>query len=255
MSTKLFDLTGRTALITGSSQGLGYAIARGLGQAGARIIVNGRNEEKLDKAVSQLESEGITVHYSAFDVSDSIQVQKNIAALENQLGPIHILVNNAGIQRRGPLEEFEETLWEEVIRLNLTGAFLVTKRVVPSMIKRKTGKIINICSLMSEVGRPTIAPYAAAKGGLKMLTKAMATEWGKHNIQVNGIGPGYFSTEMNQPLINDEKFNAWICSRTPLGRWGKPEELVGTAVFLASPGADFVNGQIIYVDGGVLASL
>jgi len=255
MSHELFDLTGKVALVTGSYQGLGLAIARGLGQAGARIVLNGRSEEKLQRAISLLSGEGLKVSGCCFDVSNTTQVQEKITALERDTGRIDILVNNAGIQRRSPLEQFEERVWREVLDTNLTGLFLVTKQVVQGMIGRRSGKIINICSLMCEMGRPTVGAYTAAKGGVKMLTKAMALEWGKHNIQVNGIGPGYITTEMNRPLMEDPKFDAWIRSRTPMGRWGEPKELVGAAVFLTSHASDFVTGQVIYVDGGILAAL
>ena len=255
MINQLFDLTGRIALITGSYQGLGLAIARGLGQAGATLVLNGRNEEKLRGAVSRFSDQGINVSGCCFDVSNAEQIRTRIAHLEDEVGQIDILVNNAGIQRRSRLEEFEEPVWREVLDINLTGLFLVTRQVVQGMIARRAGKIINICSLMCEMGRPSVGAYTAAKGGVKMLTKAMAVEWGKHNIQVNGIGPGYFATEMNRPLKEDKKFDDWIRSRTPAGRWGEPEELVGTAVFLASRASDFINGQIIYVDGGILAAL
>lgn len=255
MSHDLFDLTGKVALVTGSYQGLGLAIARGLGQAGARIVLNGRSEEKLERAVSLLSGEGLKVSGCCFDVSITTQVQEKVTALERDTGRIDILVNNAGIQRRSPLEQFEERVWREVLDTNLTGLFLVTKQVVQGMIGRRSGKIINICSLMCEMGRPTVGAYTAAKGGVKMLTKAMALEWGKHNIQVNGIGPGYITTEMNRPLMEDPKFDAWIRSRTPMGRWGEPKELVGAAVFLASHASDFVTGQVLYVDGGILAAL
>ncbi len=255
MANHLFDLTGKVALITGSCQGLGLAIARGLGQAGATIVLNGRSEEKLRKAASTLSGEGLKVSGCCFDVSDAAQIRQRIPPLEKEVGQIDILVNNAGIQRRSPLEQFEESVWREVLDTNLTGLFLITRQVVQGMIARKSGKIINICSLMCEMGRPTVGAYTAAKGGVKMLTKAMAVEWATHNIQVNGIGPGYFATEMNRPLKEDPKFDAWIRSRTPAGRWGDPSELVGTTVFLASCASDFVNGQIIYVDGGILAAL
>lgn len=255
MTNPLFDLTGKVALITGSYQGLGLAIARGLGQAGATLVLNGRNEEKLQRGISTLSAEGFKVSGCCFDVSSAARIRERIPALEREVGEIDILVNNAGIQRRSPLEQFEEALWREVLETNLTGVFLVTKQVVQGMIDRRYGKIINICSLMCEMGRPTVGAYTAAKGGVKMLTKAMAVEWGKHNIQVNGIGPGYFATEMNRPLKENPQFDSWIRSRTPAGRWGEPEELVGTAVFLASRASDFVNGQIIYVDGGILAAL
>jgi gluconate 5-dehydrogenase len=255
MTRQLFDLTGRIALVTGSSQGLGLTIARGLGEAGATLILNGRNQEKLQRAVAALLGAGLKVTGCAFDVSDARQVQERIPALEREVGPIHILVNNAGIQRRGPLENVEEAVWREVLNTNLTAVFLLSRQVAQGMIARRGGKIINVCSLMSEMARPTVGPYTAAKGGVKMLTKSMAVEWGKYNIQINGLGPGYFATEMNRPLKEDPQFDAWIRSRTPAGRWGDPEELIGAAVFLASRGSDFVNGQIIYVDGGILAAL
>lgn len=255
MFDNLFNLSGKTALITGSGQGLGYVIAQGLGKAGASLVLNDINEEKLNRAVSILSKEGITVYGCLFDVTNKKQIQQKITALEKELGSIDILVNNAGIQKRGPLETIEESLWREVIDINLTGAFLTSQRVVRGMITRKSGKIINICSLSSEIGRPTIGPYTASKGGLKMLTKAMAVEWGKHNIQVNGIGPGYFITEMTRVLAENSQFDAWVRSRTPAGRWGDPSELVGSAIFLASRASDFVNGHIIYVDGGMLASM
>jgi gluconate 5-dehydrogenase len=255
MTNLLFDLTGKVALITGSYQGLGLAIARGLGQTGATLVLNGRNEAKLRQAVSLLSREGFKVFGCCFDVSSAPQIRERVSALEREVGQINILVNNAGIQRRSPLEQFEEAMWREVLEINLTGVFLVTQHIVQGMITRRSGKIINICSLMCEMGRPTVGAYTAAKGGVKMLTKAMAVEWGKHNIQANGIGPGYFATEMNRPLKENPQFDSWIRSRTPAGRWGEPEELVGVAIFLASRASDFVNGQIIYVDGGILAAL
>jgi len=255
MAQSLFDLTGKTALITGSSQGLGFTIARGLGQAGARLILNGRNEQKLEQAVAALQGEGLAAHASPFDVRNEEQIREQVSRIQNEIDPIDILVNNAGIQRRGSLESIDQATWQEVLDINLTGTFLTSKQVVPGMIERRAGKIINICSLLSEVGRVTVGPYAAAKGGVKMLTKAMAVDWGKYNIQVNGIGPGYFITEMTQVLADDPEFDSWLKARTPAGRWGRPEELVGTACYLASKASDFVNGQIIYVDGGILASL
>jgi gluconate 5-dehydrogenase len=255
MIHSLFDLSGKIALITGSSQGIGFGIARGLSQAGATIILNGRNEERLNRAVSTLSSEGLKVFGYSFDVTDSNQIDQKISAVEREVGPIGILVNNAGIQRRGPLEAFEESLWQEVIETNLTAVFLMSKRVVKGMINRRSGKIINICSLMSEISRPTIAPYTASKGGVKMLTKAMAVEWAKYNIQVNGIGPGFIVTEMNRPLLDDQTFDTMVKSRTPAGRWGQPSDLAGAAVFLASQASDYVTGQIIYVEGGLLSAL
>jgi gluconate 5-dehydrogenase len=255
MTGSLFDLTGKIALVTGSSQGLGHTIARGLGEAGATLILNGRNRERLDAAVTALSQDGLKVTGALFDVADPAQVREKIPALEREVGPIHILVNNAGIQRRAPLETVDEAVWQEVLNTNLTAVFLVSKAVVQGMIARKAGKIINICSLMSEMARPTVGPYMAAKGGVKTLTKSMAVEWGRHNIQVNGLGPGYFVTPMNKPLVENPQFDSWIKGRTPTGRWGQPEELIGTAVFLASRASDFVTGQIIYVDGGILAAL
>lgn len=251
----LFDLTGRIALVTGSSQGIGLALARGLGQAGASLVLNGRDEGKLAAAADRLRGEGLRVSTAAFDVTQGAASEQAIARVEAEVGPIGILVNNAGIQRRSPLEEMSETQWREVIETNLTSAFIVTRQVAPRMIARRAGKIINTCSVMSEVCRPTTGNYAAAKGGLKMLTRAMATEWARHNLQINGIGPGYFETELTKPLMENPKFNDWICARTPAGRWGKLEELVGAAVFLASPASNYVNGQIIYVDGGLLAAI
>ena len=200
-------------------------------------------------------SEGLRVTTAAFDVPQGGAVEQAVAKVEAEFGPISVLVNNAGIHRRAPLEEMSETQWREVIDTNLTSAFLVARHVAPRMIARRAGKIINTCSVMSEVGRPTTGNYAAAKGGLKMLTRAMATEWARHNVQINAIGPGYFATELTAPLVQNPKFNDWICARTPAARWGKPEELVGAAIFLASAASDFVNGQILYVDGGLLAAI
>ena len=251
----LFDLSGSTALITGSSRGLGFILARGLARAGAKVILNGRNEEALKTAVENLSEDGLAAFGYAFDITDPAQIERNIRSVTQDIGPVDILINNAGIQKRAPLEQFEESAWREVIETNLTAPFLVSKQVVRGMIECKRGKIINICSLMSEIARNTVAPYTASKGGLKMLTKAMATDWGKYNIQVNGIGPGYFITEMTQPLADNREFDGWIKSRTPLARWGNPEELVGAAIFLASSASSFITGQIIYVDGGVLATI
>jgi gluconate 5-dehydrogenase len=251
----LFDLTGKVAFITGSSQGIGLAIARGLGQVGATIILNGREEKRLKQAVSTLSQEGLKVWGYSFDISDSNQIDPKISTIEREVGPIDILVNNAAIQRRGPLESFEESIWQELIQTNLTAVFLMSKRVVQGMIDRKSGKIINLCSLMSEISRPSISPYTASKGGVKMLTKAMAVEWAKYNIQVNGIGPGFIVTEMNKALLEDQKFDAMVRGRTPAGRWGQPSDLAGAAVFLASRAADYVTGHILYVEGGLLSAL
>jgi gluconate 5-dehydrogenase len=253
----LFDLTGRTALVTGSSQGLGLAMARGLAQAGAAIVLNGRDEKKLAATAEALRVEiaRSRVGTAAFDVTNGDAVTAAVEKIEKDFGAIDILVNNAGIQRRAPLAEMTEAQWREVLDTNLTSAFLVARAVAPRMIARKAGKIINICSVMSDVTRPTIGNYAAAKGGLKMLTRAMAVEWAKHGLQANAIAPGYFATELNRALIENVEFNKWICGRTPAGRWGQPEELAGAAVFLASRASDFVNGQMLAIDGGLLSAL
>jgi len=255
MMHAMFDLKGKIALITGSSQGIGFGIARGMGQAEATVILNGRDGERLNRAVSTLSSEGLKVFGYAFDVSDSSHIDQKITTIEREVGPIDILVNNAAIQRRGPLETFDESIWQELIQTNLTAIFLMSKRVVKGMIERKSGKIINLCSLMSEISRPSIAPYTASKGGVRMLTKAMAVEWAKYNIQVNGIGPGFIVTEMNKPLLEDQKFDAMVKARTPAGRWGLPSDLAGAAIFLASRAADYVTGHILYVEGGLLSAL
>jgi gluconate 5-dehydrogenase len=253
VSLDLFDLTGKIALVTGSSRGLGYTIAEGLGRAGATVVLNGVNEERLNQSVAALKDMGINAHGAAFDVIDSERIQAQVARIEAEIGPVDILFNNAGIQIRKPLETFDEADWRRLFDVNLTGAYLVAKAVVPGMIERRAGKIINICSVQSELARPSIAPYTASKGGLKNLTKGMATDWGKYNIQVNGLGPGYFVTEMTQPLVDDEKFDSWLRGRTPANRWGEPQELIGAAIFLASRASSYVNGHILYVDGGMLA--
>ena len=255
MTMHLFDLSGRIGLITGSSRGLGLVMARGLAQAGATVVLNGRNEEHLQKAVASLQSEGLRASGFAFDVTRREQVNEQISLIEKKFGQIDILVNNAGIQIRAPLEEFKEENWRQLLDVNLTGVFLVSQAVVKGMIRRRAGKIINICSLQSEVGRQTIAPYAASKGGLKMLTKGMAVDWGRYNIQINGIGPGYFITDITKPLADNADFDRWLKSRTPANRWGDPQEILGASIFLASDASNFINGQIIYVDGGILASL
>lgn len=255
MSAELFDLTGRIALVTGSSQGIGYTLAKGLASAGATVVLNARNAEKLKAAAERLRAEGARVHTASFDVTDQAAVAAGIEEIESSVGPIDILVNNAGIQRRMPLEDFPAETWEELMRTNLDSVFFVGQAVARRMIPRESGKIINICSVQSELGRPSIAPYTASKGAVKMLTKGMAIDWGKHNIQVNGLGPGYFKTELTEALVKDEAFTAWLVGRTPSGRWGNVEELIGAAVFLASPASSFVNGHVLYVDGGVTATL
>lgn len=252
---QIFHVKNKVALITGSSRGLGFVMAKGLGRAGAKVILNGRGLEALNNAVDQLTDEGIKASGYAFDITNENKVKEVINKIHQDIGDIGILVNNAGIQKRAPLAEFDYEDWKKVIDINLSGSFLVSKYVIPGMIRTHSGKIINICSLQSELGRETIAPYAAAKGGLKMLTKAMATEWAKYNIQVNGIGPGYFITEMTRSLSEDKIFDEWLKNRTPARRWGNPEELVGTLIYLASNASNFINGQVIYVDGGILATI
>ena len=253
-SSDPFSLRGRRALITGSGQGIGLMLARGLGAAGAELVLNDLDPARLENALATLRGEGLTVNGRCFNVAKAAEVEPALAECERSLGPIDILVNNAGIHRRAPLETMSLEFWQEVIDVNLTSAFLVTRAIVPGMIRRGRGKIINLCSLNCEVSRPTIANYAAAKGGLKMLTRAMAVEWGRHNIQANGLGPGYIRTDLTGTLTVDPEFDRYIRTRTPSGRWGETRELTGTAVFLASPASDFVNGQIIYVDGGLLAA-
>jgi gluconate 5-dehydrogenase len=253
--SSLFDLSGRTALITGSSAGIGYALAGGLAAAGARVILNGRNPLKLERAVDRLRAEGARAEAAAFDVISGAAVTKGVARIEADIGPIDILVNNAGMQRRAPLEQFEEAHWHELMKTNVDSVFLVGQAVARHMIGRRLGKIINICSVQSELGRPSIAPYAASKGAVKMLTKGMAIDWGQYNIQVNGLGPGYFKTELTEALVNDADFTRWLLGRTPCRRWGEVQDLIGAAVFLASNASNFVNGHILYVDGGVTATL
>lgn len=257
MSINLFDLKGKVALITGATHGLGMAMAKGLGYAGATLIINGASsQQKLDKAVNDYKAEGLNAFGYLFDVTDETSVQKNIKKIESEVGVIDILVNNAGIIKRTPLEEMEVKDFEQVLKVDLISPFIVSKHVVKGMINRKSGKIINICSMMSELGRNSVGAYAAAKGGLKMLTRNMATEWSKHNIQVNGIGPGYFATSQTAPIrIDGHPFNDFIVGRTPAGRWGDPKDLQGAAIFLASKASDFVSGQIVYVDGGILATI
>ena len=252
----LFDLTGKRALVTGAVHGLGMAMAKGLGHAGAELIVNNHTQDMLDTAKSEYESEGLKVNTYVFDVTDDEAVKKHIDLIEKEVGPIDILINNAGIIKRTPMEDMEAADYRAVIDVNLVGPFIVSKYVGQKMITRRAGKIININSMMSELGRNTVSAYAASKGGLKMLTKNMATEWAKYNIQTNGIGPGYFATSQTAPIrVGGHPFNEFIISRTPAARWGDPEDLVGATVFLASKASDFVNGQIIYVDGGILATI
>jgi len=247
----LFDLSGRHALLTGSSRGLGLAMARGLASAGARVTLNGRDKAALSDAVQQLKVEG----YDAAGITCDITKSDELHEAFSGLGAVDILVNNAGIQIRAPFLEHEADTWRRMFDTHVMGAVMPSRAVLPGMIERGHGKIINICSLMSEVGRKTIVPYTTMKGALKMLTRGMATELGQHNIQVNGIGPGYFATEMNRALMDDPAFDTFVKNRTPAARWGQPGELAGAAIFLASPASDFVNGQVLYVDGGILATL
>jgi len=250
-----FRLDGRLALVTGSSAGIGLALARGLAQAGASVVLNGRDASKLAQTAALLAAEGLQVHARAFDVTQREQIDASVAGIEAELGAIDILVNNAGIQRRAPFHEFATADWDELMRTNLDSIFHVGQSVARHMIPRRRGRIINICSVQSELGRPGIAPYTASKGAVKMLTKGMAIDLGPHGINVNGLGPGYFKTELNAKLVADETFSAWLINHTPSRRWGDVEDLAGAAVFLASDASRFINGHILYVDGGVTATL
>ncbi|MCB1500418.1 MAG: SDR family oxidoreductase [Bauldia sp.] len=254
-SLPLFDLTGRRAFITGSSRGIGLAYAYAVAEAGASVVLNSRKQDDVDAAVEAMRAAGHTADGYAFDVADPAAVEAAVERIETEVGPIDILFNNAGIQRRTPLEAFPVETWREVMAINLDAVFYVGQAVAKRMIPRGRGKIINTCSLGSEIARATISPYVTSKGAVKMLTKAMCVEWAKYGIQTNGIGPGYIKTELNVALTRDPEFNAMIQRRTPAGRWGEVDELKGAAIFLAAPASDFVNGQILYVDGGVLSSM
>ncbi|WP_175837549.1 SDR family oxidoreductase [Burkholderia anthina] len=254
--TSLFDLSGRTALVTGSARGIGFALAEGLAKAGARVVLNGTQPDTVAAAVARLTGQGFDAQGRAFDVTDEQAVADAFQQWDDAGVPIDIVINNAGIQYRKPLVELELADWQRVIDTNLTSAFIVARQAARRMIARGTGgKIVNIGSLTSEAARATVGAYTAAKGGIKMLTRAMSAEWASSNIQANAIGPGYILTDMNQPLVENAAFDAWVRSSNPTQRWGKPEELVGTAVYLASAASSYVNGQIIYVDGGWLAVL
>lgn len=251
----LFDLTGKTALITGSSRGLGRAFAEGLAGAGARVVLNGTDRGRLGRAADEMRTAGHDVLTAAFDVSDEAAVIAAFEGFDKAGIAIDILVNNAGIQFRKPMLDLATADWQRVIDTNLTSAFVIGREAARRMVPRGQGKIINIGSLTSELARATVAPYTVAKGGIKMLTKAMAAEWGEHGIQANAIGPGYMVTDMNQALIDNPAFDAWVKGRTPARRWGRPDELAGTCIYLASAASDYVNGQIIYADGGMISVL
>jgi gluconate 5-dehydrogenase len=256
MTAALFDVTDRVALVTGSSRGIGYALARGLLHAGANVVINGRDEAALTRARTQLaEQTGRAPHIQSFDVTSADAVAAGISRIEDAVGPLEILVNNAGAQHRAPITEFTLEDWNRLLTLNLTSAFLVGREAARHMSARGHGKIVNICSVQSETVRPGIAPYSATKGGLKQLTKGMCADLGPHGIQANGLGPGYFDTELTSALVADAEFSAWVAKRTPAGRWGHVDELVGPLIFLCSSASDFVNGQVLYVDGGMLSVL
>ncbi len=255
MKKSLFDLSGKLALITGSSQGIGFALAKGLGEYGAKIVLNGRDQSKAEAAQKALQADGIEVELAIFDVTDAQAVNQGVATIENSIGAIDILINNAGMQFRTPLEDFPDDKWDLLLRTNITSAYLTGKAVANAMLSRGAGKIINIASVQSELARPGIAPYTATKGAIRNLTKGMATDWASRGIQVNAIAPGYFKTPLNQALVDDPEFSAWLEKRTPAGRWGDVEELVGAAVFLSGDGSSFVSGHTLYVDGGITASI
>ncbi|MBL8310586.1 MAG: SDR family oxidoreductase [Burkholderiales bacterium] len=251
----LFDLSGRRALITGSSQGIGFALAEALASAGAHVIINGRDDAKCQRAQKHVLAQGFAASVRAFDVTDTAAVLANVEAIEKDIGPIDVLVNNTGIQIRNAFADFPLADFERLIGTNLTSAFAVSQAVVRHMIPRGRGKIVNVCSVNAELGRANIVPYTASKGALKMMTKGMCVELAKHGIQVNGLGPGYFDTELTQALVQDAAFTAWLKQRTPAGRWGEVDELKGAIIFLAAPASDFVNGHILYVDGGMTAGV
>ena len=242
----LFSLAGKNILITGSAQGIGFLLATGLGKYGAQIIINDITAERAELAVKKLHQEGIQAVAAPFNVTHKHEIDAAVEHIEKDIGPIDVLVNNAGIQRRHPFTEFPEQEWNDVIAVNQTAVFLVSQAVTRHMVERKAGKVINICSMQSELGRDTITPYAA---------RGMCVELARHNIQVNGIAPGYFKTEMTKALVEDEAFTAWLCKRTPAARWGDPQELIGAAVFLSSKASDFVNGHLLFVDGGMLVAV
>ena len=255
MSLSLFDLTAKRALITGSSQGIGMALARGLAAAGAEIVMNGRDAAKLTAAADLLRAEGFTIHELAFDVTDHNAVRAAVDGFEAKVGAIDILVNNAGMQHRGPLEEFPADAFERLLQTNVASVFHVGQACARHMIKRGAGKIVNVASVQSALARPSIAPYTATKGAVSNLTKGMATDWAKYGLQCNALAPGYFLTPLNKALSDDPAFTDWLCKRTPAGRWGNVEELVGACIFLSSQASSFVNGTTLYIDGGITVSL
>jgi gluconate 5-dehydrogenase len=251
----LFDLTGRRALITGSSQGIGYALAEGLAQYGAEVVINGRTPETVERAVADLRAKGFSAHAAIFDVTKKDASEKGVAAVESAIGAIDILINNAGMQFRSPLEDFPADKWEQLLATNISSVFYVGQATARAMIARKEGKIINIASVQSEMARPGIAPYTATKGAVRNLTRGMCADWAKYGLQINAIAPGYFRTPLNQALVDNPEFSSWLEKRTPAGRWGNVDELVGAAVFLAGPASSFVNGHTLYVDGGITTCL
>lgn len=255
MSLSLFDLSGKRALITGSSQGIGYALAKGLAEAGASIVLNGRDAAKMAGAADELRKAGAVVDELPFDVTDHDEVRLAIDTFEAEKGAIDILVNNAGMQHRTPLEDFPPDAFERLLQTNIASVFHVGQACARHMIARGAGKIVNICSVQTALARPGIAPYTATKGAVANLTKGMATDWAKHGLQCNGLAPGYFDTPLNKALVDDPDFSAWLAKRTPAGRWGNVEELVGTCIFLSSDASSFVNGTTVFVDGGITASL
>ena len=255
MASNRFDLTGRRALITGSSQGIGLALARGLAEHGAKVILNGRTQERLDEAVASLTADGLEADGVSFDVTNGDAVGPAIEKLQADLGPLDILINNAGMQHRAPLEDFPHDKWEQLLATNISSVFYVAQAVAKGMIARGRGRIINIASVQSEMARAGIAPYTATKGAVRNLTRGMATDWARHGLQINAIAPGYFKTPLNKALIENPEFTAWLENRTPAGRWGNVDELAGAAVFLASDAASFINGHTLYIDGGLTISL
>lgn len=250
-----FDLSNRTALVTGSSQGIGYALAEGLAESGAAVVINGRNGQKVDAAAAKLREAGHTVFTLPFDAMDHEATRDAVDQFEAEQGPIHILVNNAGMQHRGPLEDFEASAFEQLMRTNVSTVFNVGQAVARHMIRRGGGKIINIASVQTSLARPGIAPYTASKGAVANLTKGMATDWARYGLNINAIAPGYFDTPLNAALVADPQFTDWLEKRTPAGRWGQLHELTGACIFLASDAATFVNGHTLFVDGGITASL